>query len=101
MMNGSRTIALTGGNRRYYLAGIGRVQEVGLKAMLHETIRNEGFLRNTALQHCCDIVSNSYSIVPTLQRCVALETVVANITMHDYHAPPCTTPPAMLIFLSC
>ena len=43
MMNGSRTIALTGGNRRYYLAGIGRVQEVGLKAMLHETIRNEGF----------------------------------------------------------
>ena len=43
MMNGSRTIALTGGNRRYYLAEIGRVQEVGLKAMLHETIRNEGF----------------------------------------------------------
>ena len=27
----------------YYLAGIGRVQEVGLKAILHETIRNEGF----------------------------------------------------------
>ena len=43
MMNGSRKIALTGGNRRYYLAGIGRVQEVGLKAMSHETIRNEGF----------------------------------------------------------
>ena len=27
--------------------------------------------RNTALQHCCDIVSNGCNIVPTLQRCVA------------------------------
>ena len=41
-MMGREKIALTGGNRRYYLAGIGRVEEVGLKAMLHETIRNEG-----------------------------------------------------------
>ena len=24
----------------------------------------------TLMQHCCDIVSNSYNIVPTLQRCV-------------------------------
>ena len=36
------------------------------------------FLRNTALQHCYDIISNSYNIVPTLQRCVALKIVVAN-----------------------
>ena len=28
------------------------------KLMLHETIRNDDFQRNTALQHCCDIVSN-------------------------------------------
>ena len=31
----------------------------------------------TAWQQCCDIVSNSYNIVPTLQRCVALKVVVA------------------------
>ena len=46
--------------------------------MLHETIRNDDFLRNTALQHCCDIVSNGENIVPTLKRCVALKIVVAN-----------------------
>ena len=39
--------------------------------MLHETIRNDDFLRNTALQHCYDIVSNGYNIVPALQRRVA------------------------------
>ena len=32
----------------------------------------------TALQQCCDIVSNSYNIVPTLERCVELKIVVAN-----------------------
>ena len=32
----------------------------------------------TAWQQCCDIVSNSYNIVLTLQRCVALKIVVAN-----------------------
>ena len=30
------------------------------------------------LQHCCDIVSNGYNIVPALQRSVALKIVVAN-----------------------
>ena len=40
------------------------------KGMLHGTIRNNDFWRNTALQHCCDIVSNGSNIVPTLQRCV-------------------------------
>ena len=50
----------------------------GLKVMLHGTIRNDDFLRNTALQHWGDIVSDSYSIVPTLQRYVALKLVVAN-----------------------
>ena len=43
-----------------------------LKVMLNETIRNDDFYRNTTLQHCCDIVSNSYNIVPILQRRVAL-----------------------------
>ena len=49
-----------------------------LKAMLHETIRNDDFQRNTALQHCCDIVSNGYNITPALQPCLALKIVVAN-----------------------
>ena len=46
--------------------------------MLHETIRNDHFKRNAALQRCNDIVSNCYNIVPTLQPCVALKIVVAN-----------------------
>ena len=49
-----------------------------VKVMLHETIRNDDFWCNTALQHCWDIVSNGYNIVPTLQLCVALKIVVAN-----------------------
>ena len=49
--------------------------------MLHETIRNDDFKRNTALQHCCDIVSNGYNIVPVLQPCVAVLLIVpCNIT---------------------
>ena len=46
-----------------------------LKVMLHETIRNDDFERNTALQHCCDIVSNGYNIVPALRLCAALKEV--------------------------
>ena len=46
--------------------------------MLHETIRNDDFRRNTALQHCCYIASNGVNVVPTLQRYVALKVVVVN-----------------------
>ena len=50
-----------------------------IKVMFHETIRNDVFQRNTVLQHCCDIVSNGYNIVPALQLCqVALKIDVAN-----------------------
>ena len=49
--------------------------------MLHETIRNDDFKRNTGLQHCRDIVLNGHNIVPTLQRCVSLNIVVANRPM--------------------
>ena len=49
-----------------------------LKVMLHEKIRKDDFQRNTALKHCCNIVSNVYNTVPTLQCCVALKIVVAN-----------------------
>ena len=47
------------------------------KVMLHETILAQHRVA-TLLQHWCDIVSNGYNIVPTLQRCVALKVVVAN-----------------------
>ena len=53
-----------------------RTQHV--KVMLYETVGNDDCLRNTALQHCCGIVSNGYNIVPTLERCVVLKIVVAN-----------------------
>ena len=33
-----------------------------LTVMLHGTIRSDDFERNTALQHCCDVVSNSCNI---------------------------------------
>ena len=55
-----------------------------LKVMLHETIRNDDFLRNTVLPHCCDIVSDSYNIVATLQRYVAQTFVVANRLMQHH-----------------
>ena len=42
-------------------------------------IRNDDFYRNTALQYCCDIVSNAYNIVPTLQRRI----VPGNITFTE------------------
>ena len=35
-----------------------------LEVMFHETIRNDDFKRSTALQHCYDIFSNGYNIVP-------------------------------------
>ena len=48
--------------------------------MLHGMIRNDDFLRNAALQHCCDIVSNGCNIVPTLPRCVALKCESSRVT---------------------
>ena len=48
------------------------------KVMLHKTIHNDDFWRNTASQHCCDAVSNSCNIVPTLQRSGALKIIIAN-----------------------
>ena len=49
-----------------------------VKVLLHEAILNHDFQRNTALQHCCDIVSSSYNVVPTSKRCVALKIVFEN-----------------------
>ena len=55
-----------------------QAKQVDLIKVIHETIRNDDFQRNTVLQHCCDIVLNGYNIVPALQRCVALKIVVPN-----------------------
>ena len=58
-----------------------------IKVMLQDTIRKDDFYRNTALQHCCDIVSNGYNIL-ALQRCVALKVVVANRPV-QHHLKTC------------
>ena len=50
-------------NKSFNDASLGRqVNFVSVKVMLPGTIRNDDFNRNTALQHCCDIVLNGYSI---------------------------------------
>ena len=46
--------------------------------MLHETIRNEDFWRNTALQCWNNVVTIRNNVATMLQRCVALKIVVAN-----------------------
>ena len=48
-----------------------------LKVMLHVTIRNEDFYRNTALQ-CWNNVTIQNNVATILQSCVALKIVVAN-----------------------
>ena len=50
--------------------------------MLHEMIRNYDFWRNTALQHCCEIVSNSYNIV-TLRCAKNRRCLLCNITLRN------------------
>ena len=46
--------------------------------MLHETTRNNDFLRNTAVQHCFNMVWNGYNTVSTEQHSDPLKIVVAN-----------------------
>ena len=52
-----------------FLESLLETRRSAIKVMLHATICNDDFQHNTALQHCCDIVLNSYNIVPTFQRC--------------------------------
>ena len=51
---------------------------ITLKVMLHGTINNDDFQRNTALQHCCYIGLNGCNIVSTFEPCVALKIVVSS-----------------------
>ena len=46
--------------------------------MLHETIRNDDFKRNTAMQCWNNLVTIRKNVAKMLQRCVALKIVVAN-----------------------
>ena len=56
-----------------------RVTETGaLNVMLHETIRNDDFKRNTALRCRSDVVTIRNNVATMLQGCVALKIVVAN-----------------------
>ena len=49
-----------------------------LKVMLHGTIRNDDFLRNTALQYWNNAATIRNSIATMMQRCVALNIVLVN-----------------------
>ena len=46
--------------------------------MLHGTIRNDDFQRNTALQCWNNVVTIRNNVATMLQHCVALKIVVAN-----------------------
>lgn len=47
--------------------------------MLHDTIHNDDFQYNAALQlHCYNIISNGGNIVAAFQRCVELKIIAAN-----------------------
>ena len=48
---------------------------VDVKVMLHETIRND----DSSSTKGCTIIATSFRIVTTLQSCVALKIVVANL----------------------
>ena len=49
-----------------------------VKMMLHETIRNDYFQRNTALQCWNNVVTIGNNVAAMLPRCIALKIVVAN-----------------------
>ena len=48
------------------------------RLMLHETIRNDDFQHNTALQCWNNVVTIRNNVTTMLQRCVALKIVIAN-----------------------
>ena len=49
-----------------------------LKVMLHWTIRNDDFYRNTALPCWNNVVTLRNNVAIMLQRCVALKIVLTN-----------------------
>ena len=61
-----------------YKRGLNIKHGLCIKAILHETIRNDDFWRNTALQcwNSAETIRNNAATM--LQRCVALKIAVAN-----------------------
>ena len=49
-----------------------------LKVMLNGTIRNDDFLRNTAMQYWNNVTTIRNNVTTMMQLCVALKIVVAN-----------------------
>ena len=49
-----------------------------LKVMLNGTIRNDDFLRNTAMQYWNNVTTIRNDVTTMMQLCVALKIVVAN-----------------------
>ena len=53
-----------------------KFQTVKVMFITHETISKTIF--SATQLRCCDVVSNGYNIIPTLQRCVARKVIVTN-----------------------
>ena len=49
-----------------------------IKVMLHITIRNDDFYRNTPLQYWNNVTTIRNNVATMMQRCLALKIVVAN-----------------------
>ena len=52
-----------------------------LKVMLHGTICNHNFQRNTALQYWNNVATIRNNVATMMQGCVALKIVVANLSV--------------------
>ena len=64
--------------REITLSAFFREETACLRVMLHGTIRNDDFERNTALQCWNNVVTIRNNVATMLQRCAALKIVVAN-----------------------
>ena len=53
------------------------LQTVKAMFLTHETTQRR-ILEQHSYWRCCDIVSNGYNIIPTLQRCFARKVIVTN-----------------------
>ena len=63
----------------FYVDAFAFVVTLGsLKVMLNGTIRNDDFLRNTAMQYWNNVTTIRNDVTTMMQLCVALKIVVAN-----------------------
>ena len=73
-----RSTAMTKFNFKFFVLFF---HQRSVKVILHGTIRNDDFQRNTALQRWSNVVTIRNNVATMLQRCVALKIVVANRLM--------------------